>query len=240
MARATDERRATTAINSARSAPEQPPARVVRYRRPARLVHAAVYVLTLALLYTGWWLLSGHEGEPSVLARVFDQPDTELHQRLGLVLVAVIALTLVVGVRGVGTFVRETFRFRQSDLRWLWRWPRSAFDGRFPPHDGHFDPGQRLLNVLVVACLGVLIATGIALRNVHGGPDYVWLLRTHRFSTYAVVMLILGHVIVAIGILPGYRGVWRSMHLGGRVPRRVAERLWPGWTRRQSSDCKRG
>jgi cytochrome b subunit of formate dehydrogenase len=232
VTRATDERRAASATDSTTALPD---ARVVRYRRPARLVHAAVYVLTFALLYTGWWLLSGHEGEPSVLARVFDQPDTELHEQLGLVLVAVVVLALVVGIRGVITFVRETFRFRRSDLRWLWCWPRSAFDGRFPPHEGHFDPGQRLLNVLVVASLGVLAATGIGLRNVHGGPDYVWLLRTHRITTYALVALVIGHVVVALGILPGYRGVWRSMHLGGRVPRRVAERLWPGWTRRQPS-----
>jgi hypothetical protein len=33
---------------------------------------------------------------------------------------------------------------------------------------------------------------------------------------------------------PGYRGAWRSMHLGGRVPRAVARRLSPGWLERTS------
>ena len=39
-------------------------------------------------------------------------------------------------------------------------------------------------------------------------------------------------MIVAMGILPGYRGVWRSMHLGGKLPTEVAHRLWPGWSER--------
>jgi len=34
-------------------------------------------------------------------------------------------------------------------------------------------------------------------------------------------------------VLPGYRGVWRSMHLGGRLHADVARRLWPAWLERQ-------
>jgi hypothetical protein len=43
---------------------------------------------------------------------------------------------------------------------------------------------------------------------------------------------IAAHVIVAVGILPGYRGVWRSIHLGGKLPNEVAHRAWPGWSER--------
>jgi hypothetical protein len=39
-------------------------------------------------------------------------------------------------------------------------------------------------------------------------------------------------VLVAIGVLPGYRGVWRAMHLGGRVSVETARRLWPAWAER--------
>lgn len=48
-------------------------------------------------------------------------------------------------------------------------------------------------------------------------------------ALYVITPLIAGHIVVASGILPGYRGVWRSMHLGGRLDRRVAQRLWPAW-----------
>jgi hypothetical protein len=43
-----------------------------------------------------------------------------------------------------------------------------------------------------------------------------------------------GHLLVAIGVLPGYRGVWRAMHLAGRVPVATARRIWPGWAERVS------
>jgi hypothetical protein len=43
-------------------------------------------------------------------------------------------------------------------------------------------------------------------------------------------------VLIALGVLPGYRGVWRSMHLGGRVAETTAKRVWPGWTERTLRD----
>jgi formate dehydrogenase subunit gamma len=63
---------------------------------------------------------------------------------------------------------------------------------------------------------------------------FVVLAQVHKWTTYVVTALILGHVLVASGILPGYRGVWRSMHLGGRLDARVARRLWPAWWSRNS------
>jgi formate dehydrogenase subunit gamma len=35
--------------------------------------------------------------------------------------------------------------------------------------------------------------------------------------------------LIAAGVLPGYKGVWRSMHLGGRLKKETAERVWPAW-----------
>jgi hypothetical protein len=47
--------------------------------------------------------------------------------------------------------------------------------------------------------------------------------------------VLIGHILIASGALPGYRGVARAMHLGGRLRRDVAERVWPGWLDRQDS-----
>jgi len=38
------------------------------------------------------------------------------------------------------------------------------------------------------------------------------------------------YILIAAGVLPGDRGVWRSMHLGGRLHEETAHRLWPAWT----------
>ena len=56
--------------------------------------------------------------------------------------------------------------------------------------------------------------------------------KVHRITTLIVTPFILGHLVIAFGVLPGYRGVWRSMHWGGRVPEDTARRVWPGWAER--------
>jgi hypothetical protein len=43
------------------------------------------------------------------------------------------------------------------------------------------------------------------------------------------------HIFVALGVLPAYRGVWRAMWGSGRVDRRLAQRLWPGWADREQA-----
>lgn len=204
--------------------PERP---VVRNNRRTRLLHTASYLVTTVLLITGWWLLTGHEGRPSALARLVDESDVELHRQAGWVLAGVVVVAVTLGVRGAITFGRETLRVDRGDGRWFARWPAGALRGRFAPHRGHFDPGQRLANLAFVATLGTLIGTGFALTTLHGGPTFVWLARTHRYATYALTVLVVAHVLLAVGVLPGYRGAWRAMHLGGRTPAATMRRLWP-------------
>ncbi|HEX5096862.1 MAG TPA: hypothetical protein VFX21_12640, partial [Acidimicrobiia bacterium] len=95
----------------------------VRNNRRTRLLHTGTYLVTTALLYTGWWLRTGHEGQPSVLSRWFDRPDVEVHRKAGWILVAIGAMAITIGIRGTFTFVRETVRVNRGDGRWLVRWP---------------------------------------------------------------------------------------------------------------------
>jgi formate dehydrogenase subunit gamma len=199
----------------------------VRNNRWTRWLHTATYLATVVLLVTGWWLTTGHEGQPSVLARLVNEPDTELHRKAGWALVAIAAVALTIGMRGAITFVKETARVDRGDMRWLVRWPVAAITGRFSRHRGHFDPGQRIANLAFVVTLGTLIGTGAALTTLHGGPTFVVLVRIHRITTYVLTVLVVGHVLVALGILPGYRGAWRAMHLRGRTPIATVRRLWP-------------
>jgi cytochrome b subunit of formate dehydrogenase len=203
-----------------------------RYSKRARWFHAAVYLPTLALLLTGWWILAGGEGHPSPLARVLEIGDTRLHVWFGRALAVVVLIPLAIGWKGVATFVRETFRRDPGDGRWWARWPAGVLSGRFARHEGHFDPGQRVANVAIVASLAVLTTTGIALTTLHGGAVFATMAKIHRWTTFVVTPVVAGHLLVAFGVLPGYRGVWRAMHLGGRVPLATARRVWPGWTER--------
>lgn len=207
---------------------------VERYPRSARRYHAAIYVVTLLLLATGWWLLAGREGNPSPIARLTGIPDARLHVWLGWALVVAALVPLPFATRGVVTFFRETIRYDRGDFRWLIRLPGAMLTGRFRRHEGHFDPGQRIANLAIVGLLIALVVTGVALVLIEAGPLFAVMAFVHRVATIAFSVVIVGHIIVATGILPGYRGVWRSMHLGGRVPLATARRLWPGWLERQA------
>jgi formate dehydrogenase subunit gamma len=205
---------------------------VQRYPRSTRWLHAGVYTTVLVLLATGIWLLIGKEGVPSPLSRLTGVADTRLHVWVGWAFTALLGIGIVLGARSAVGFVVASERFRQGDLAWLRAWPRALVTGRFPRHEGHFDPGQRIANMAMVVCFAAVTGSGIAMATMHGGPAFVWLVPLHTWSTYLLIPLIVGHVVIASGVLPGYRGVWRSMHLGGRLRVGVARRLWPGWTER--------
>ena len=207
---------------------------IERHNRATRWFHALIYTAGLTLLATGWWLLMGGEGNPSPLARVTGVPDTSLHKMIGWAFALIVIIGCIIGWRAARTFVAETLRVARSDGRWFARWPAALITGRFGWHDGHFDPGQRILNLVMTLSLAALMLSGLGLVTVHGGPAFVWMARVHKWSTYAATPMIAAHVVVASGILPGYRGVWRSMHLGGRLDRNVAQRLWPAWLSRKS------
>jgi formate dehydrogenase subunit gamma len=186
-------------------------------------------VLLLAL--TGWWLYFGGEGNPTPLSRVTGIPDTRLHVWIGRALVGLLIVPFVVGRKGIATFVRETFRFDRGDAAWWRRWPTAIFTGRFARHEGDFDPGQRIVNIGIVAGVVTLVGTGLAMTWLHGGSVFAVLAKVHLVVAALLTALLTGHILVATGVLPGYRGVWRSMH-GGKVPERTARRLWPGWVER--------
>jgi cytochrome b subunit of formate dehydrogenase len=205
---------------------------VERNNRRTRWLHAGVYLTVLVLLFTGWWLTLGNEGQPSPLAELVDTPDAELHTVIGWVFAGIAALGLALGWRAAWTLASDSLRLRRSELRWFARWPAAVLTGRFGRHEGHFDPGQRVANVVMVVLLVALVVSGIGLFVVSGGPAFVWFNRIHRWSTYLFTPVIVGHVVIAAGVLPGYRGVWRAMHLGGRLRARDAERVWPAWTER--------
>lgn len=209
---------------------------LIRYSRRTRWFHTAVYALTGIVAFTGIWLLLGQEGDASPLAQLVSTADVEIHENVGWVLTGLAGLALIFGRRGVRTFITKSFTFSRSDAVWVRRWPAAVFTGRFGPHDGHFDPGQRVANIIMAGGLLILIVSGIGLVRVSGGEAFVWLLRIHRWTTYVVVPVIAGHVVLALGVLPGYRGVWRAMHWGGAIHAEVAQRLWPTWARDELID----
>jgi len=207
---------------------------VARNGRRARWLHTLVYLSTLFLAYTGIAvLLEAHPGLSKPLGG--HVPTATSHRLVGYGLLIAALLVVAVWRGAAGRFVANSVRFSRLDLRWVTGYPRMALaPGRSEPapHRGHFDPGQRVFNLLLVLAFLVLGVTGIImgmperfLPSVFGSS-----LRIHKLATWVLIGLVAGHLLLASGLLPGYRGVWRAMHLGGRVPAATARRLWPLWS----------
>jgi len=206
---------------------------VERNNRRTRWFHAAVYLTVLALLFTGWWLTLGREGDASPLAGLFGTSDTDLHNVIGWVFGGLAALGLLLGWRAAWTLAADSMRFRRSELRWFGTLAGSARHGTVRPPRGSLRPRPSDRQCRDDPAASGLIVSGVGLYMVSGGPAFVWFNRIHRWSTYLFTPVIVGHVVVAGGLLPGYRGVWRAMHLGGRLRATVAERVWPAWSERR-------
>jgi cytochrome b subunit of formate dehydrogenase len=201
---------------------------VERYGRAARRFHAVVYLMVLTQLTTGWWFVVGRYRRP-----LLGLPDRTIHELNGLVLLAAAAVYVAVKSHSTLAFIRESLEYDRGDARWFARWPAATVTGRFPHHEGRYDPGQRLANLIMAGTLTASVTTGSAMVLLPLAPPIsVAIAEIHRWSAFTLTPVIIGHVIVASGVLPGYRGAWRSMHLGGRLPEDVALRIWPGATRR--------
>lgn len=210
--------------------------RVLRNAWRARGLHTALFLAAGFLLVSGvafLWevfavqdLLGGHVAA------------ARWHRWVGMGLVVTLGLLVpLLRPRAVLTFIRESIRFSRPELRWFRSYPGFALGlsrHTLPRHGGHFDPGQRLFNLALVAAFLALSVTGVLMAF----PDrfqplvFAWSLRIHRIATWLFVALAAAHILVASGLLPGYRGVWRAMLGSGRVDRSLALGLWPGWVER--------
>jgi cytochrome b subunit of formate dehydrogenase len=217
---------------------------VLRNSRRTRLFHTWVYVVTAFLLLSGIAVLG--EGRPAIERILGGHVSTaHWHRWIGFVLIGSAALVLLLRPRAVGRFLIDSVIFGRDDLRWFVTYPgfltasRRHAPGR---HRGHFDPGQRVMNVTIVVCFAALSVTGLmmAFPQRITPAAFEWSVRVHRLATWLLAGAVAGHVVVASGVLPAYRGVWRAMHRGGRVQARLAHRLWPVWTERQPEAAREG
>jgi cytochrome b subunit of formate dehydrogenase len=211
--------------------------RVLRNGPGARRFHSGVYLITGFLMFSGLSLLG--EGAPGLEALLGGHvAAAHWHRWIGFALIGLALLVMAFRPRASSRFLGNSVRFRRSEIAWFTTYPRFVLrPSRHSParHDGHFDPGQRVMNVVIVLSFVVLSATGILLSfpQAFTPTAFAWSLRVHKFATWVLIAAVAGHVLVATGVLRAYRGVWRAMHRDGRVPAPLAHRLWPAWAERE-------
>jgi len=214
--------------------------RILRNTRPARRLHAAVYLTTAFLLYSG--VSVAGEARPFLAALIGGQAAAaRWHRWIGFGLIALGLLLPLMRPRPAVRFIVESVPFRRGDLRWFRAYPAFVLAPRdHPParHGGHFDPGQRVLNCVILVSFTALSVSGL----VMSFPDpvtsatFAASFTVHVVATWVLVVSLAGHVLVGSGLLPAYRGVWRAMHGDGRVRADLSERLWPAWTQEREGD----
>jgi formate dehydrogenase subunit gamma len=160
------------------------------------------------------------------------------HRWLGYTLGAAALLALNFLQRRLREFLAAIVGFQRADVAWLPGLLRALPRPRkttLPWHAGRFDPGQRLVFLILISSLALLVATGVALNFIPSNARMVfaWTLRMHLAVAWVCIGAIGVHVFAGLGVLPTHRGVTRAMFGDGRVSVELSRRLWPGWTARQ-------
>lgn len=213
---------------------------LLRNARSPRRIHAGMYVATAFLFFSGISVTG--EGHP-VLADLIGGHVAAAgwHRWVGFGLIGAGLLLPVLRPRAAFRFFAESVRFHLSDLRWSASYPGFVFRRHDPArHEGHFDPGQRVLNCLILLSFAALSVTGIIMSVPERVTPAAFAVsfNIHVVATVVLAALVAGHVLVASGLLPAYRGVWRAMHGGGRVSPDLARRLWPVWAEEQEGRAR--
>lgn len=210
---------------------------LLRHSGGARLAH-----LLLATVIA-WLILSGLGVHESLSAGMIHALGGHVllatsHRWLGYTLGAALLPTLVFLRHRLREFLVAIMGFQRADMAWLPGLLRSLLHPRkavLPWHAGRFDPGQRLVFLILVSSLALLVITGIALNFIPLSTRMVfaWTLRTHLAAAWVCIGAIGVHVFAGLGVLPTHRGVTRAMFGDGRTSVELSRRLWPGWTAHQ-------
>jgi cytochrome b subunit of formate dehydrogenase len=177
------------------------------------------------------------EGSPALEALFGGHVATaRWHRWVGFGLVGLGLLVVILRPATSAWFLGESVRFGRQDLDWFVRHPRFLLrPSRYAPapHDGHFDPGQRVFNVVVVVSLLALAVTGAVMSFPQRflPAAFAASLQIHRAATWILGLAVAGHLVVVSGVFRGYRGVWRAIHWDGRVAAALGHALWPNWAR---------
>ncbi len=208
-----------------------------RHSRSTVAAHALLAATMLVLAATGlmidadassWFVavLGGHDRLVS------------WHRWIGIAATAALAATVVIAPDNTMRLVTRAVRFRRADAAWV----RSALRAVVRPrafrlgfHDGHFDPVQRVVFIVIGVSVLVLAATGVAISVAP--RDMTALvgvsIRVHNVTSWVFIAAALVHAVAGSGVLPTHRGAARAM-IDGQVGLDTATRLWPAWARRRT------
>ena len=185
-------------------------ARVVRFNRTERWVHAVQAISFLVLLFTGLAIsltfmesLVGHRA----LMR-------QVHLTAAFFFVFGPGLVALAGDRlAIGSDIHEVDSWAKDDIRWLAH-PSTSPDARTPPA-GRYNAGQKLNAIFTVYCTVAFGITGLILWQNRQFPySLVSQANTiHQWLAYFALVVFLGHLYLSV-VHPATRAAFSGIILG--------------------------
>ncbi len=146
-----------------------------------------------------------------------------------------------IGVVMFACFAALALRFwrynvvNRNDRQWLARW-RDVMNNREDrlPEVGRYNGGQKVLFWVMVACLALLLLTGIVIWRPYFAPAFpITVIRAaalvHAVSAFVLILGIIVHVYAAIWVKGTMRGMTR-----GTVTAAWARKHHPAWYRQST------
>ena len=197
-----------------------------RFTVAQRILHAALAVTFLGMLWTGLCLWSPALAE--IMNRSTARP---WHEGFAVALGVALVLVLVVRPRDVASIAREVDTLDRDDVAWLRGGPRRLFDHRGAPEQGWLNAGQKLNTAVTMGLMVVLAVTGVLLWLAPGTPALRWsgTVDVHDLASVLITMLVAGHLYLAV-LHPATRASLPGMTTGD-VDREWARTHHGRWVR---------
>ena len=173
---------------------------VLRHRKTARVRHALVIITTFSLILTGFLMWAG--------MRDMSGPVAILHAVLGLVFVAIPIVWIFTNFRRFSAFIDNVTHFDKNDLGWAAKGGGYlGGDTSEIPDQCKYNPGQKVVALLMVICGVLLGATGIIMAFAtttfgvtlpvgEGMKELLW--RTHLVVAVVMLVLVLSHIFLSL------------------------------------------
>ncbi len=206
---------------------------LLRHGPEARIGHAVVALGMLALIVSG---LGMAERMPAPVVSTLGGHVWlgGAHRWLGIGYGAAAVGLALFGPAVVRRLLREMCRFRRSEARWFRSFARYVLAPsrhRPLPHDGRFDPGQRVIFTAMLGSFAVLVVSAAALYLAPADATSLlaWSLRIHIAAAVVFIAALTVHVAVGTGLLASHRNIGRVIFGDGRIRPELARTLWPTW-----------
>ncbi len=195
-----------------------------RFLHWTHLVSTALLFITGLTWYWPW------------LARLIGgyQVTMVVHRVAATVFIIIPVVMIIINWKGFIHFMKELLHWTGNDTKWMMTFPLYVLNNdktKMPLTKGKHNSGQKFNGSMTIGLCVALAVSGIIwifFPNISfGNMDVLGL--SHRIAALTLFFMLGGHVFLGSGAFKPYRGMARTMFGDGKVPEKLAKKIWPAW-----------